>query len=146
MIKIEYPATKPRIKKEADKELIFCAVRKRWVSLTPEEWVRQNFLLYLTESLHYPWALLAVEKKLDLGTVQKRFDIVLYSTPTQPYMLIECKEMNVPLNADVLDQVLRYNIKIQAPLLVICNGLHCFAFKKEGNRFLTLTELPVNFF
>ena len=78
MIKITYPTKKPSIRTEESKEQVFCMIRKRWVLLTPEEWVRQNFLLWLTESLFYPASLIAVEKQLLLGDVKKRFDIVVY--------------------------------------------------------------------
>lgn len=96
--------------------------------LTPEEWVRQNFLLYLTETLSYPASLIAVEKQLMLGDVKKRFDIVVYGKDMKPFMIVECKEMNVPLTESVLQQVLRYNINIQAEYLIITNGSHCFAY------------------
>ncbi|MBN8834612.1 MAG: hypothetical protein ABS68_00040 [Niastella sp. SCN 39-18] len=143
MIKIDYPLQKPAIKNEDGKDSILCIVRKRWVLLTPEEWVRQNFILYLTETLHYPLSLIAVEKKISIGQMTKRFDIVLYATAAMPFMLVECKEMNVALSNRVLEQAMRYNIGIQAPLLVICNGLYMAAFKNEGGRFTELKSLPV---
>ena len=95
MIKIEYPAYEPKIKKEADKESIFDEVRKQWVVLTPEEWVRQNFLQYLIQVKKYPASLIAVEKEILLGDIKKRFDIVVYDKNHQPLMIIECKEMSV---------------------------------------------------
>ena len=98
MIKIEYPSYQPKIKKEAGKEFIFDEVRKHWILLTPEEWVRQNFLQYLILIKKYPSSLIAVEKEIFLGDVKKRFDIVVYDKNTKPWMLIECKEMNVTLN------------------------------------------------
>ncbi|MBK8713044.1 MAG: type I restriction enzyme HsdR N-terminal domain-containing protein [Niastella sp.] len=143
MIKIDYPLKKPAIKNEDGKEYILCGVRKRWVVLSPEEWVRQNFILYLTGILHYPLSLMAVEKKITIGQMQKRFDIVLYATATEPFMLVECKEMNVALGPAVLEQAMRYNIGIQAPYLVISNGLYMAAFKNEAGQFTELKSLPV---
>ena len=102
MIKIVYPDKRPVIKEEGGKEFIFCIIRKKWMMLTPEEWVRQNTLLYFTESLSYPASLIAVEKKLELGDVQKRFDIVVYKDE-KPFLLVECKEMNVPITQKTLD-------------------------------------------
>ena len=93
MIKIEYPPYQPEIKKEQDKEFIFDAFRKRWILLTPEEWVRQNFLQYLVRVKNYPASLIAVEKELRLGEMKKRFDIVVYDAGSRPWMLVECKEM-----------------------------------------------------
>jgi hypothetical protein len=136
MIKIVYPDKKPAIKTEAGKELIFCIIRKRWAVITPEEWVRQNFLLYLTEVLKYPLSLIAVEKQLKLGDLKKRFDIVVYDKLAKPFMIVECKEMNVPLSEKVLHQVLRYNISLQTKVLVITNGSYCYTFEKAGDSFV----------
>ncbi len=142
MIKINYPAYQPKIKKEKDKEFIFDVVRKRWIILTPEEWVRQNFLQYIIYVKKYPAALIAIEKEIKLGDLKKRFDIVVYDASSKPRMIIECKEMNVDLSKKVLDQVLRYNITLQVPYLVITNGSFCIAFKCVNNELKELTELP----
>ncbi len=143
MIKINYPDKKPTIKKEGEKEMIFCMIRKRWVVLTPEEWVRQNFLLFLTEVLQYPASLIAVEKQLVLWEVKKRFDIVVYNKETQPFMIVECKEMNVPLSENVISQVNRYNTKMQAGYLFITNGSECVGFEKEKHSFKMTDRFPV---
>lgn len=142
MIKIEYPPYHPSIKMIADKEFIFDEVRKQWVLLTPEEWVRQNFIQYLLQVKKYPGSLMAVEKEIFLGDVKKRFDIVVYDRNMQPWMLIECKEMNVALDEKVLDQVLRYNIRLQVPFLVITNGVYCYAFHRLQQQLVTITALP----
>ena len=141
MIKIVYPDTKPSVKKENEKELIFCVIRKRWYNITPEEWVRQNFLLYLIYVLNYPASLIAVEKQLQISEVKKRFDIVVYKN-FLPYLIVECKEMNVPLTESTLRQVLNYNATIQAPYMVITNGSYCAAFEKKENDFLEIFEIP----
>ncbi len=143
MIKIIYPEKKPSIKKEGDREFIFCIIRKRWIILTPEEWVRQNFLLYLVETLQYPSSLIAVEKQLMLGEIKKRFDLVVYDKNTKPFLIVECKEMNVTLTEVVLQQVLRYNTNLQAGFLVITNGSHCFGFEKNNDRFLEINSMPI---
>jgi hypothetical protein len=142
MIKINYPKYQPKIKNENNKELIFDEVRKRWVILTPEEWVRQNFLQYLIHVKKYPAALIAVEKEIQLGELKKRFDIVVYDKASAPWMIIECKEMKVDLDKKVLDQILRYNITLQVPYLVITNGSHCMAFECVNNLLKELKELP----
>ncbi len=142
MIKIEYPAYQPKIKQENGKELIFDEFRKRWVVLTPEEWVRQNFLQYLTQVKKYPASLIAVEKEIKLGELKKRFDIVVYDADTKPWMIIECKEMNVALNKSVLDQGLRYNISLHVPYLVITNGSYCMALQLKENLMQTINALP----
>ncbi len=143
MIKIVYPEKKPSIKTENEKEIIFCIIRKKWFMITPEEWVRQNFILYLIEVLRYPASLIAIEKKLQIGEVKKRFDIVVYKDAV-PFIIVECKEMNVPLSESTLRQVLNYNSTIQAPFIVITNGNHCAALKKKGNGFEEIFEMPGN--
>ena len=142
MIKIDYPPYQPKIKKKNNRELIFDEVRKRWVTLTPEEWVRQNFLQYIIQVKKYPPSLIAVEKTIRLGDLKKRFDIVVYDAGSIPWMLIECKEMNVVLDKTVLDQVLRYNITLRVPYIVITNGSYCFAFSNENGQVKALSTLP----
>lgn len=141
MIQINYPASKPPIKKSDEQELIFCAVRKKWIVLTPEEWVRQNFILYLHETLGYSYSLMAVEKKIAGNELHKRFDIVVYTNEMKPHFLVECKEMNVDLNETTLKQALNYFSKIQSNCLVITNGNQTYAFEKKGNELIELSEL-----
>lgn len=121
MIKISYPPYDFRIKDEGGKEVIFDEFRKRWVRLTPEEWVRQNILQYLVQVKKYPAPLIAIEKEIALGELRKRFDILVYKE-SKPWMIIECKEMNVPLNSAVIKQVLNYNISLQTDFLIVTNG------------------------
>ena len=141
MIKIVYPEIKPAIKIENEKEIIFCIIRKRWFAITPEEWVRQNFLNYLIHVLNYPAGLIAVEKKLQISEVKKRFDIVVYKNATA-FIIVECKEMNVQLSESTLRQVLNYNTTIQAPYIVVTNGHYCAAFEKKENEFREVFEMP----
>ena len=110
--------------------------------LTPEEWVRQNFLLYMIDTLNYPASLIAVEKQLQLADLTKRFDIVLYKNDI-PFMLIECKEMNVPITQKTLEQVLRYNINLQAAYFIITNGSFCYGFHKQDGLFNSINAFPV---
>lgn len=143
MIKIEYPSYQPKIKMKNDKEFIFDEVRKRWILLTPEEWVRQNFLQYLTQIKKYPAALIAVEKEIKLGELKKRFDILVYDKDTKPWMIVECKEMNVQLDKAVLDQALRYNMSLNVPYLVITNGSYCMAMQLKDNTIMHIDSLPI---
>ncbi|MBC7937286.1 MAG: type I restriction enzyme HsdR N-terminal domain-containing protein [Rhizobacter sp.] len=142
MIKIIYPDKKPAIKTTGEKEFIFCMIRKKWMQLTPEEWVRQNTLLYLTQSLQYPASLIAVEKKIVVGDLHKRFDIVVYKNE-KPFMLLECKEMNVPITQKTLDQVIRYNQHLQASFFIITNGSTCYGFKNESGVLAAIEVFPV---
>lgn len=142
MIKIVFPAKKPSIKIVAGKEMIFCSIRKRWMVITPEEWVRQNFLLYLNEVLGYPLSLIAVEKQLIFGDVKKRFDIVVYGKDSRPLIIVECKEMNVVLDEKTLQQALRYNISVKARYLIITNGSYCAAFANDAGSFSIAEKIP----
>ena len=141
MIKIIYPAQKPMLKTEKGVEFIFCIIRKKWLVITPEEWVRQNFLNYLVQTLHYPAVLIAVEKQLLVGEMKKRFDIIVYKDST-PFMIIECKEMNVKLTENTMRQVLRYNSNVQAKYVVVTNGSYCAGFAKKENGFEEIDVLP----
>ncbi len=142
MIKVVYPVHDYKIKREKDTDFIFDALRKRWLKLTPEEWVRQNFLQYVVHVKKYPGSLIAIEKEISLGEIKKRCDIVVYSRNSQPWMIIECKEMNERLSAKVLDQILRYHITLPAKYLVITNGSYCFGFEKRERQFYEIDELP----
>ncbi len=142
LIKITYTQKPPSIRTVENKEEIFCVIRKRWFRITPEEWVRQNFLLHLIHDLKFQPSLIAVEKQLQVGEMKKRFDIVVYSASHKPYLIIECKEMNVPLTEEVLQQALRYNIPVNAPFVVITNGAYCMAFRIENGNFVEADQLP----
>jgi len=142
MIKIEYPPYQYKIKNEAGKDFIFDPIRRIWVVLTPEEWVRQNFLQYLVQSKGYSPSLIAVEKKIRLGELIKRCDIVIYTTGGTPSLIVECKEMGTELNEPVLNQILRYNMSIPVPYLVITNGTYCFAFERTGTGIHALSAIP----
>ena len=143
MIKVDFPAPAFQIKEQDAKELIFDVLRKQWVRLTPEEWVRQNMIQYLIQTKNYPAALIAVEKEINLGEMKKRFDVLVYDVNHQPWMMIECKAMDVELDEKVLEQIMRYHISVPVPYLVISNGSYSYAWKKKENRLISLNELPV---
>ena len=141
MIKIEYPPPSFRMRKERDKDFLFDPLRKRWLLLTPEEWVRQNFVQYLIQVMKYPAALIALEKEIALGDLKKRFDILVYNSSHQPWMMIECKEMKVKMDQPVLDQALRYNISVPVSYIVITNGSFTYGWKRDSE-FSPLENLP----
>jgi hypothetical protein len=123
MIKIVYPAYPYKIRKENDKPFIFDDIRRQWVALTPEEWVRQNFLQYLVQVKKYPSSLIAVEKEIRGGELTRRCDIVAYDKAANPLLMAECASLPV-----------KY--------LVITNGSYCFAFERSGEELHLLTEIP----
>jgi hypothetical protein len=142
MIKVEYPAYSFRIKKENNLEFIFDELRKSWLRLTPEEWVRQNFVQYLVHVKKYPSSFIAIEKEIQLGELKKRFDLLVYDQRHEPWMMIECKEMNVDINEKVLLQVLRYNIAMPVRYIILTNGSYCIGYKKQENQLELLNYLP----
>jgi hypothetical protein len=142
MIKLTFPDYNFKTKKKDHKELIFDPFRKKWVTLTPEEWVRQNMLQFIAGKMGYPKSHIAIEKKIKLFDTEKRFDIVVYNGNMEPHILIECKSMNEDLNGSVLDQALRYSMSIPALYIVITNGVYCYAFMRGTKELVPLTEFP----
>ena len=112
---------------------VFDPVRRRWVSLTPEEWVRQHTLHRLHYELGYPLELIQVEGAISLNGMTRRCDIVVYDHNVHPLMIVECKNENVPLSQKVLDQASRYNIVLQVPFLLLTNGRQELCCKVEMN-------------
>ena len=142
MIKIEFPKDQPKLRKNNDVNEIFDSIRKKWLVLTPEEWVRQNIILYLLHKKNVPSSLISIEKEIRLADLKKRYDIVVFNSQTIPWMIIECKEMNVPLNKKTMEQILRYHISIPAKYLIITNGSHCFGFEKKEATLIEIDLFP----
>jgi hypothetical protein len=143
MISIQFPQPEFRIKREENKEFIFDALRKRWLLLTPEEWVRQNFVQYLIKIKNYPASLIALEKEIWLGELKKRFDVLIYNKDHRPWMMIECKGGEIKLNDAVLQQALRYNISVPVEFIVITNGSFTYGWQRTGGDLKLMSELPV---
>jgi len=143
MIKVNYPEPVSRFKEENGKEMIFDFIRKQWLLLNEEEWVRQNFIQFLVQELKYPSELIAVEKEIQLGDLKKRFDILVYDRDHNPWMLIECKASEINLDEKVLFQVLRYNISMPANFLVITNGQFTYAWEKINGELKEIPQMPV---
>jgi hypothetical protein len=143
MLMIEYPSPAFQIKQNDGKTYIFDALRKKWLLLTPEEWVRQNFVQYMVQVKQYPASLIAMEKLIRLGELNKRFDILVYDQTHRPWIMIECKSPSIKLNDAVLHQLLRYHISVPAGILVITNGERTYGWKKENQGLHLIDELPV---
>lgn len=141
MIDIQFPPPDFKVKEENGRKLIFDQIRKLWLLLTPEEWVRQNFLQYLVKVKKYPASLIAVEREIHLGDLKKRCDIVVYKE-ARPWMIVECKEMQVHLTEAVIKQILNYNITLQVKYLVITNGKNTYVLLIQKNQPMWLHEFP----
>ena len=123
--------------------MIFDFIRKQWLVLNEEEWVRQNFVQFLVQVMKYPIELIGLEKEIQLGELKKRFDILVYSRDHKPWMLIECKGGAITLDEKVLMQVLRYNISMPATFLVITNGHFTYAWEKTGGELKEILQMPL---
>jgi len=132
------------IKEEQGKKLIFDRFRKKQVVLTPEEWVRQNFLMYLVKEKNYPASLIAVEAGLKVAQRKKRTDILVYSRQAQPLLIVECKAPEIKISEKVFEQIVRYNMSLQVNFLVVSNGLQHFCCKLDyaNNTYSFLKEIP----
>ncbi len=142
MIKLTFPQPAFRIKEEEGKELIFDDIRKQWVRLTPEEWVRQNFVQYLLQELQYPAAYISIEKEIKLGELKKRFDLLVFDSMHKPWLMLECKAMDVDLTQQTVEQIVRYNISVPVSFLVVTNGSYTYAWQKTADAFESIHQLP----
>jgi hypothetical protein len=143
MINVNYPEPIFRTEKKDGKEFIFDNIRRQWVAMTDEEWVRQNFIQYLIQVHHYPAAMIAVEKEIQLGELKKRFDILVYDKLHQPWVLVECKAQDITLDEKTFQQVLRYHISVPATFLVITNGHYTYGWEKVGMELKEIQQMPM---
>ena len=123
---------------------VFDAVRKKYLVLTSEEWVRQHFIHYLNLEKNYPLGLMGVEKMVKDNGMQTRADIVLYSSEGKPNMIVECKAPKVKITQDAFNQIAKYNFKLRVDFLVVTNGMQhfCCAMDYENNKITFLGEIP----
>jgi len=142
MIELQYPIATPKTRSQAGNREVFDPIRRKWVHLSPEEWVRQQFLQLLIETHQYPASLIAVEQSIALGDLQKRFDILIYDRHHQPWMMIECKAQSVALDESVFEQLLRYNMSVPVRYLLITNGSHCMGWERDGRQAISLRKIP----
>jgi hypothetical protein len=124
---------------------IFDPVRKKYLKLTPEEWVRQNFIQYLVNEKNYPQSLVLIEKGLTLNRMKKRFDAVVYSKQGNPLVLIEFKSPKVNLEQKVFEQIASYNLQLKVKYLIVSNGLkhYCCSINYANNKIVFLTDIPL---
>jgi hypothetical protein len=136
-----YPTYSFKLQQVQGKNQIFDPFRKAWINLTPEEWVRQNTLQYLVQICSYPSSLIAVEKTIQLGELDKRFDIVVYKND-KPWMIIECKEARVEIGEKTLQQILQYQQVLKAEYLIITNGHQTLGAKIDSGKLHPLQNFP----
>ena len=123
MLNLSFPNYEFRLKEINQKRFIFDEIRKKYIELTPEEWVRQNCVKFLINDRKFKRNLISIEKRIKLNNTVKRFDILVHDNYGNCNLLVECKAPNVKINQDSFDQILRYNQVINAKFLMITNGI-----------------------
>ena len=129
MLQLNLPKFEPKLKKAEGSFLIFDQIRKKYLMLTPEEWVRQSFINYLINHKGYPLSLMENEAMIKLNNMTRRCDTVVYNNRLQPLVIVEYKRPEVAINQEVFDQIVRYNIVLRVDYLIVSNGLVHFCCK-----------------
>lgn len=144
MQKLNFPAYQFRFKSSENKISIFDRIRKKFIILNPEEWVRQHTIQYLIENKKYPESLINVEKLIKVNGLNKRYDIIIFNPDGSIYLIIECKSPTVKITQEVFDQIARYNLALNSEYLMITNGMshyYCQMDYKE-KQYSFLQDIP----
>lgn len=141
---LNFPSYTFRVKNSQNKDLIFDVIRKKFVLLTPEEWVRQHVLQFLILDKKYPLSLINVEKQITINQLKRRYDVIVYSPNGSILVLVECKAPSITIQQNTFDQIARYNFKLNATYLMVTNGLSHFYCQMlmDEEKYLFLREIP----
>ena len=144
MLALNLPTFEVKMKEDGIKKMIFDVIRRKYVALTPEEWVRQHFVHYLIEQLGYPQELLANEVEVTLNGTSKRCDTVLYDRELKARMIVEYKAADIPITQKVFNQIMRYNMVLRVDYLVVSNGINHYCCKMDytNNNYEFLSVIP----
>lgn len=144
MQQLNFPAYQFRFKNSENKVSIFDVIRKKFIILTPEEWVRQHVVNYLLIDKKFPMSYLNVEKVLLVNNLRKRYDAVIYNPDGSIFILVECKSPSVTISQSTFDQIARYNMTLKADFLMVTNGLNHYFCKMdfENEKYEFLNSLP----
>ncbi|NQU87150.1 MAG: type I restriction enzyme HsdR N-terminal domain-containing protein [Mariniphaga sp.] len=145
MRKLNLPEYDFRFKNEKEKVLIFDEIRKKFIVLNQEEWVRQNFIRYLINDKKFPASLMAVEKKVLINNQPQRFDLLVYNRKGFPHTIVEFKSPDVKITQQTFDQAVRYNMVLKVEYIIVSNGLQHFVCKidYQSNNYKFLNDVPV---
>lgn len=141
---LNFPTYDFRIKSSENNYFIFDDIRKKFVALQPEEWVRQHVLHYLIIDKKYPKSLINVEKMIKVNQLKKRYDLVVFKSDGSIYLLVECKAPDIVIDQKAFDQIARYNLKLKASYLMVTNGLnhYCCKMDFEEEKYTFLEQIP----
>jgi len=144
MQELNLPNYSLKLKKEGNKNFIFDSIRKKYLVLTHEEWVRQNFIQFLIQEKGYPASLIAIEMGIDVLNTKKRCDIVLFNNEGKAHIIVECKAPSIKISQDTFDQIARYNLTLKTDLLIVTNGLEHYTciMDHENEQYQFLKEIP----
>lgn len=144
MTRLNLPEFRFKVKETAKKKYIFDEIRHRYIVLTPEEWVRQNFVKYLVQYKNYSASLIVLEKPANLFSSDIRSDIVIYNNIGKIILLVECKSPDVSITQKTFDQTASYNLKLKAEFLIITNGISHYCFKPDYKKrsWIFLEDIP----
>ncbi|MBR3977612.1 MAG: type I restriction enzyme HsdR N-terminal domain-containing protein [Bacteroidaceae bacterium] len=144
MLSLNLPQYETKISEQDGKRVIFDILRKNYVALTPEEWVRQHFVHYLVNCKSFPAALMANEVQITLNGMKRRCDTVVYDNSLNPIAIIEYKAPSVKITKEVFAQIARYNLTLKVRYLIVSNGLqhYCCRMNNESNSYEFLAEIP----
>lgn len=141
---LNLPAVALRLRDEGDSMKVFDPLREKWITLTPEEWVRQHFVNWLNTEFHYPATLTANEIGIEVNGTRKRCDTVVFRREGSPLLIVEYKAPAVKITQEVFDQIVRYNMTLRAEYLVVTNGLnhYCCKIDYAGNTYHFIPRIP----
>lgn len=141
---LNFPKFSFRFKNSENKVSIFDTIRKKFIILQPEEWVRQHCVHYLLQVKKYPHALINVEKELSINRLKKRYDIIVYEPQGDVHLIVECKAPHIKINQDTFDQIARYNLALNATYLMVTNGLQHYYCQMdfEAKNYMFLKDIP----
>lgn len=144
MSQLNLPAFQHKITTKEDKPFIFDNCRKKYVALTPEEWVRQHFVNFLVQYKSFPAGRIGNEITLNLNGMRKRTDTVVYDAAGSPFVIVEYKAPSVKITQQVFDQIVRYNMVLQVKYLIVSNGInhYCCMIDYSQNKYTFLKEIP----
>lgn len=145
MTTLNFPAAQFRVKNTEKGRLIFDEIRKKFVVLTPEEWVRQHVIKWLLQVKNIPASLINVEKQLIIAGTKKRYDLLVYNTQGNIALIVECKAPEVSIKQEVFDQIARYNLVLDATYLMVTNGLNHYYcnLDYDQQRYNFIQDIPV---
>ncbi|MDT8411568.1 MAG: type I restriction enzyme HsdR N-terminal domain-containing protein [Vicingaceae bacterium] len=144
MHQLNLPEYDYKVKREHNKEYIFDVIRKKYLVLTPEEWVRQHVVSFLINHKHFPKSFIVIEKGLVFNEMQKRADVLVYNQQLKPLFLVECKAPHIKISEATFEQIARYNMVFKVPYLLVTNGMnhYCCKIDFENESYTFLEDIP----